>query len=117
MTLLMQLSLWFAPHESDFAQPALETLFALLPRIAGASLLAYLVSQTHDIWAYGFWKKRFGTHVKLVFDAFLTGTMPNWTRANVFDSLESILKRFYLVAFAKMLYLHKTSVGFYFGAL
>ena len=59
MTLLMQLSLWFAPHESDFAQPALETLFALLPRIAGASLLAYLVSQTHDIWAYGFWKKRF----------------------------------------------------------
>lgn len=59
MTLLMQLSLWFAPHESDFAQPALETLFALLPRIAGASLLAYLVSQTHDIWAYDFWKRRF----------------------------------------------------------
>lgn len=59
MTLLMQLSLWFTPHESDFSQPALETLFGLLPRVAGASLLAYLVSQTHDIWAYNFWKKRF----------------------------------------------------------
>lgn len=59
MTLLMQFALWFTPHESDFSQPALETLFALLPRIAGASLLAYLVSQTHDIWAYEFWKKRF----------------------------------------------------------
>jgi uncharacterized integral membrane protein (TIGR00697 family) len=59
MTLLMQLALWFTPHESDFSQPALESLFALLPRVAGASLLAYLVSQTHDIWAYTFWKNRF----------------------------------------------------------
>jgi uncharacterized integral membrane protein (TIGR00697 family) len=59
MTLLMQLALWFTPHESDFSQPALESLFALLPRVAGASLLAYLVSQTHDIWAYTCWKNRF----------------------------------------------------------
>lgn len=59
MTVLMQFALWFAPHESDFSQSALTTLFSMLPRVAGASLLAYLVSQTHDIWAYGFWKKRF----------------------------------------------------------
>ncbi|MGE4489995.1 MAG: queuosine precursor transporter [Kiritimatiellales bacterium] len=59
MTLLMQLSVRFVPDASDFAQPAMETLFALLPRVAAASLLAYLLSQTHDIWAYHFWKRRF----------------------------------------------------------
>lgn len=58
MTLLMQITLRFVSHESDFVQPALLQLFSLLPRIAGASLLAYLLSQTHDIWAYRFWKKR-----------------------------------------------------------
>lgn len=59
MTVLMQFALSFAPHESDFSQEALKTLFGLLPRIAGASLLAYLVSQTHDIWMYNFWKDRY----------------------------------------------------------
>ena len=29
----------------------------ILPRIAGASLLAFWVSQLHDGWAYQFWKK------------------------------------------------------------
>jgi uncharacterized integral membrane protein (TIGR00697 family) len=59
MTLLMQLALQFAPHESDFSQGSLMTLFGLLPRIAGASLLAYLLSQANDIWMYNFWKDRF----------------------------------------------------------
>lgn len=59
MTVLMQLALRFIPHESDFSQEALQTLFGLLPRVAGASLLAYVISQAHDIWMYGFWKQRF----------------------------------------------------------
>ncbi len=54
---LMNLALLFEPAESDFAQPALQTIFSLLPRIAGASLAAYLFSQLHDVWAFHLWKK------------------------------------------------------------
>lgn len=56
---LMNLALWFEPDASDFAQPHLSELFTLLPRVTGASLLAYAVSQLHDVWAYHFWRSRF----------------------------------------------------------
>ena len=59
MTGLMSLALAFIPAADDFAQESLSTIFAIMPRIAGASLLAYLVSMTHDVWAYDFWRKRF----------------------------------------------------------
>jgi uncharacterized integral membrane protein (TIGR00697 family) len=64
LTVIMQLTLFFIPHESDFASPALETIFGFLPRIAIASLTAYLISQLHDVWAFNFWKKKFkGRHL------------------------------------------------------
>lgn len=56
---LMNLALLFRPHESDFAHPHLTAIFTLLPRVTAASLVAYAVSQMHDVWAYHFWKKRF----------------------------------------------------------
>jgi queuosine precursor transporter len=56
---LMQLALLFHPAPSDGTQVHLIALYGLLPRIVLASLLAYLVSQRHDIWAFHFWKKRF----------------------------------------------------------
>ncbi|MDD9303338.1 MAG: queuosine precursor transporter [Desulfobacter sp.] len=59
MTVLMNLALYFTPAADDFAQKSLETIFGFMPRIAGASLLAYLFSQTHDVWAYDFWRNRF----------------------------------------------------------
>ena len=59
MTLLMNLSLYFAPHDSDFSQPHLQAIFSLMPRIALASLMAYIISQIHDVWAYSFWKEKF----------------------------------------------------------
>jgi uncharacterized integral membrane protein (TIGR00697 family) len=58
MTLWMQLGLRFIPHASDFAQGPLATIFGLMPRIAAGSMVAYLVSQHHDIWAFLYWKKR-----------------------------------------------------------
>ena len=58
MTLWMQIGLRFIPHASDFAQGSLSTIFGLMPRIAAGSMVAYLVSQHHDIWAFLFWKKR-----------------------------------------------------------
>ena len=58
MTVMMNLALWFVPAESDFAQESLRTIFSIMPRIAAGSLVAYGVSQFHDVWAYNFWKGR-----------------------------------------------------------
>lgn len=52
VTALMNLALVFEPAESDFVQESLRTVFAFLPRVAVASVAAYLVSQFHDVWAY-----------------------------------------------------------------
>lgn len=67
MTFLMNLTLWFIPLEGDefagIARDATSTIFQLMPRIAMASLLAYLFSQRHDVWAFHMWRKRFpGEH-------------------------------------------------------
>ncbi len=59
MTLLMNLALLFTPAPDDFVQDSMATIFGFMPRIAGASLLAYLISQMHDVWAYDFWRRRF----------------------------------------------------------
>ncbi len=58
-TLLMNAALFFRPAPSDFAQEHLKVIFGIMPRIAGASLLAYGISQLHDVWAYHFWKTKF----------------------------------------------------------
>lgn len=57
--LLMNGALFFTPDPTDFAHPHLTAIFGLLPRIGAASVIAYLVSQRHDVWAYQFWKRRF----------------------------------------------------------
>jgi uncharacterized integral membrane protein (TIGR00697 family) len=58
MTILMQVALLFEPSSSDIAQNALSTVFGLMPRIAAGSLIAYVLSNYHDIWAYAFWKQK-----------------------------------------------------------
>lgn len=58
MTALSQLTLIFPPFAGDTAQPLLEGIFGFLPRIALGSLVAYGISQAHDVWAYHFWKNR-----------------------------------------------------------
>jgi len=55
--IVMQIALMFKPNESDFIQPALVRIFSFFPRIVIASLIAYLISQFHDVWAFNFWKK------------------------------------------------------------
>ena len=57
-TLLMNLALFFEPSSEDFAHESLATIFGFLPRIMLASLVAYGVSQSHDVWAFHFWKKK-----------------------------------------------------------
>lgn len=56
-TLSMQFALWFKPDASDIMHPHLAVIFGFLPRVVIASLIAYLLSQHHDIWAFLFWKK------------------------------------------------------------
>jgi len=55
---LFQAALWFQPSADDWAQESLKNIFGLMPRIVLASLLAFGLSQFHDVWAYNFWKKK-----------------------------------------------------------
>lgn len=59
MTVFMQLALVFNPAPSDFVQSSMSTIFGFMPRLTVASLIAYFISNYHDIWAYEFWKKKF----------------------------------------------------------
>lgn len=64
MTILMNLALFFNPTSEAFSQDtykSIETIFSFMPRIVLASLVAYILSQKHDIWAFHFWKKRFSS--------------------------------------------------------
>ena len=89
MTVLMNIALYFIPAESDFVQESMQTIFMLMPRIAIASLLAYGVSQLHDIWAYDFWKKRFPSYTHI------------WVRNNLSTMVSQLLDTlvFTIVAF------------------
>ncbi|AEH51547.1 queuosine precursor transporter [Pseudothermotoga thermarum] len=57
MTAVMQFAILMKPSPVDTASPHLEYIFGMMPRIAAASLTAYLVAQMHDVWAFEFWKK------------------------------------------------------------
>ena len=39
-------------------QPAYESILGVIPRIVLASMIAYLVSQHHDVFAFHFWRKK-----------------------------------------------------------
>jgi len=57
-TIIMQISIQFIPDESDFLSEHITAIFSVLPRIAFASLIAYLISQSHDVWFFAKLKKR-----------------------------------------------------------
>lgn len=89
MTLWMQIGLRFIPDVSDFAQDSLVTIFGLMPRVAAGSMIAYLVSQHYDVFAFHFWKNktrgRFlwlrncaSTMVSQAIDSIIFGTIALW---------------------------------------
>lgn len=62
MTLIMQIAVSFTPsniEEGIITFNGVKRVFDFMPRIVIASLISYLISQTHDIWAYEFWKKKY----------------------------------------------------------
>lgn len=93
MTILMNLALLFHPLEGDdfsfVSYDSLNTIFSLMPRIAIASLVAYIISQRHDVWAYHFWKNKF------------PGVKKIWLRNNFSTMVSQLLDSliFTLVAF------------------
>ena len=93
MTLLMNLALEFIPLAGDdfapVAHEATSTIFSLMPRIAIASLTAYLLSQRHDVWAFHFWKNRFPNERQL------------WLRNNLSTMISQLIDSsvFVLIAF------------------
>jgi len=89
MTIAMQFAIQFAPHSSDFSHQAMRTIFGFLPRVTLASLLAYLISQNHDIWAFHFWKdKTKGKHL------WLRNNASTWI-SQAIDSLVFVVVAFY----------------------
>lgn len=56
---LSQIALAFKVVDGDVGQPAMNVLFSIMPRITFASLAAYLMSNTYDVWVYDFWRKKF----------------------------------------------------------
>jgi len=60
-TIIMQISIQFIPDKSDFLSEHIAAIFSLLPRIAFASLIAYLISQSHDVWFFAKLKNRHKT--------------------------------------------------------
>ncbi|QOR35153.1 queuosine precursor transporter [Clostridium sp. 'deep sea'] len=77
VTAIMQICLQFTAHATDTADGAFQTIFGFLPRIALASVIAYVISQTHDVWVFDKLKKR----------------MPNklWLRNNVSTIISQFL--------------------------
>lgn len=57
-TIYMQFAIMFKPSVDDFIQPHMVAMFSFFPRIVFASMVAYLMSQMHDVWAFNFWKKK-----------------------------------------------------------
>jgi uncharacterized integral membrane protein (TIGR00697 family) len=55
---IMQIALWFTPHELDTAQSALETIFGFAPEIVIGSMSAFIVSQTFDVYIFQWIKKK-----------------------------------------------------------
>lgn len=60
-TIFAQLTIYYIPHAEDFIQPHLVEIFSLIPRIAFGSLIAYLISQSIDVYIFDKLKKKFKT--------------------------------------------------------
>ncbi len=87
--LASQAFLLFEPSADDFVHEGMRQLFSLTPRIVIGSLIAYLISQTHDVFAFSALKAR-------------TGGRHLWLRNNLSTAVSQLLDSvvFALIAFA-----------------
>lgn len=92
--IILAMSVWIAiswqaaPFALEFSEKFAEVL-ALTPRIVLGSMVAYLISQHHDVWAFHFWKKKTkGKHL--------------WLRNNASTAVSNLIDTvvFVVIAFA-----------------
>lgn len=55
--MLSQVAVALPPAPTYEAQPALDTVLGAVPLIVVASLIAYILAQAHDVWAFDFWRR------------------------------------------------------------
>lgn len=94
---ISQLWLLYEPAASDWAMPAVRTIFSNTPRLMAASLIVYVVCQKFDVWAY---------HRIWAFTSRLCGDSKRflWLRNNAATILSQLLNTvlFTTAAFAGM---------------
>ncbi len=56
--IFIQISVWVSPAERFTNNEAFVSIFKTSSRMFIASVIAFAISQFHDIWAFGFWKKK-----------------------------------------------------------
>lgn len=91
-TILMNFALQYQVLEDSMSKEMynnVANIFKMMPRLAIASLVAFFVSQNHDVWAFEFWKSRFTGHKYL------------WIRNNASTIVSQLLDTgiFTLIAF------------------
>ncbi len=61
MLLLLYVGKVLPPDPLWHNQESYEAILGAVPRIVAASLVAYLIAQHHDVWAFHFWKAKTGS--------------------------------------------------------
>lgn len=119
---MSQIILLYVPSEGDVGGTALHTIFSFAPSIVVASLIAYFISQFHDVWAFHYWKRIFkGKHLwarnnfstlvsqaldSITFTLFAFAILPRW-----FNTPDFILPRDVIIEIIITTYLLKVFVA------
>ncbi|MCS4485432.1 queuosine precursor transporter [Staphylococcus americanisciuri] len=90
MIIVMQVSLAFVPSEADIAQDALKTIFDVIPRIAIASIVAYIIGQHIDVFIFNAIKKVFTSDRTFFIRAYGSTTL-----SSIVDTALFVLIAFY----------------------
>ncbi|MBA8759031.1 queuosine precursor transporter [Staphylococcus schleiferi subsp. coagulans] len=90
MIIVMQISLAFQPSDADMAQNALKSIFDVVPRIAFASIIAYIIGQHIDVFVFNVIKRIFKSDRTFFIRAYGSTTL-----SSIFDTALFVLIAFY----------------------
>ncbi len=90
MIIVMQISLAFQPSDADMAQNALKSIFDVVPRIAFASIIAYIIGQHIDVFIFNVIKRIFKSDRTFFIRAYGSTTL-----SSIFDTALFVLIAFY----------------------